>query len=846
MVNLKKLITGFLLLSVLTSLVIFAFSGANLGPRAVKNSVAERATSQIAATGGNVFLPGYTPPKSDASTNYENLTSAASRGLGLAVLSLNPEGLDYSTGEPSLLLPDEQTLAQFVALQAPEFKFENLWVDVTLEDLNVLSASSPEDNRRYADSFEMLMEKTISNPQFLSALRDNPSLELLAALPLVFGQAAEGLRKMAMPKEFAEFHRSFLAYVENQKSALQAGLDFGDPLKMFVVRKNQEKMTEQIQKDFVAMLNEYVKLDLQKLLSFDSNKKKNLFEKILGLFSIESASAFNIPGLPSGVSNLPGLNNLNIPGLSSGGIPDQCNPVALRATTDFLDTFGNIFSVGGLKDLLGGQIPGIGSVPGIGSIPGLTVPVNDVGTNAANTSKNTAVSAERLAELVYISSSMLTLEIQNCITALHTDMLIGELNQIMQKQVKDYVQNSGTSRWLTDFEGFFQDAALEGANTAFQEAQTTLCPEFQGIAETLLDPGSVSAGTGIFSNIPTSLGGLLSNITSVFSGGLGNFGFSSILGLGGAGGAGCSRNFNGQVFYDDFDAGGGFDAFLSLLEPDNNFFGSFAKNSDVVTRKAAASAEAAKAQSIASQGFRDEAPCVEYGQDSSGNQFCKKREIITPGSVIQGSIKRAIDSRFERVLNAKDFGQLVKNTTEALGTQLIQQAEQGLYAVQISGGNCFSFNPGGIGGILSGGGISSVFNYNLQGCAQLLTSLATNQFQNILSSSGGGGGSGGGLPSPATSTTPGVGVPGGPTTCAPSNQTVDTGENATLTASGGNGTYFWSATGGNPSFQTSGATFTTSYALAGSRTVSVASNGTVANCTVTVEPVGGSGGVLTP
>ncbi|GMU74026.1 MAG: hypothetical protein AMXMBFR44_2250 [Candidatus Campbellbacteria bacterium] len=72
--------------------------------------------------------------------------------------------------------------------------------------------------------------------------------------------------------------------------------------------------------------------------------------------------------------------------------------------------------------------------------------------------------------------------------------------------------------------------------------------------------------------------------------------------------------------------------------------------------------------------------------------------------------------------------------------------------------------------------------------------------------------------------------------CLPAGQTVDIGEQAGLTARGGNGTYSWSATGGTPSSDTGGAFFV-SYTTSGTKTVTVSSDGmTGTACTVTVNP----------
>lgn len=78
-------------------------------------------------------------------------------------------------------------------------------------------------------------------------------------------------------------------------------------------------------------------------------------------------------------------------------------------------------------------------------------------------------------------------------------------------------------------------------------------------------------------------------------------------------------------------------------------------------------------------------------------------------------------------------------------------------------------------------------------------------------------------------------VVGAPPSCSPTSQTVEENEEAVLTASGGTGSYTWSAPAGNPSVA-SGNTLRVRYASDGVRSVTVASGGeTSAPCTVRVE-----------
>ncbi len=70
--------------------------------------------------------------------------------------------------------------------------------------------------------------------------------------------------------------------------------------------------------------------------------------------------------------------------------------------------------------------------------------------------------------------------------------------------------------------------------------------------------------------------------------------------------------------------------------------------------------------------------------------------------------------------------------------------------------------------------------------------------------------------------------------CAPANQNVDINQNTYFVATGGNGTYAWTSTGGQPTSGT-GSSYQTKYASSGNKTVVVTSAGKTANCNVTVK-----------
>lgn len=72
-----------------------------------------------------------------------------------------------------------------------------------------------------------------------------------------------------------------------------------------------------------------------------------------------------------------------------------------------------------------------------------------------------------------------------------------------------------------------------------------------------------------------------------------------------------------------------------------------------------------------------------------------------------------------------------------------------------------------------------------------------------------------------------------PLVCAPPDQTVNVGVMATMNATGGTGTYSWSAPGGSTAAGV-GSTFSTSYASSGSYVVTVGSGAQTATCRVSV------------
>ena len=112
---------------------------------------------------------------------------------------------------------------------------------------------------------------------------------------------------------------------------------------------------------------------------------------------------------------------------------------------------------------------------------------------------------------------------------------------------------------------------------------------------------------------------------------------------------------------------------------------------------------------------------------------------------------------------------------------------------------------------------------------QYLHKSSPSAISNIVQCPGGGGSGGGPTPTPVYP----------PLTCAPINQTVALRQNATVTATGGSGTYQWTLSGSGVQQGGTATSVDVSYTVSGQKVVRVSSGGQIATCVVTVTGTGG-------
>lgn len=122
---------------------------------------------------------------------------------------------------------------------------------------------------------------------------------------------------------------------------------------------------------------------------------------------------------------------------------------------------------------------------------------------------------------------------------------------------------------------------------------------------------------------------------------------------------------NLQNFFSNFSAGGGWNTWLQVIQPQNNFYGAYLMALDEKTRRELEAREKAKNEGLASGGFLGDKICERChvtntetsesmifetaegcGQartDSTYSFVCLKETIRTPGSVVQYETQRVVD-----------------------------------------------------------------------------------------------------------------------------------------------------------------------------------------------------------
>jgi|GEM_PF-2071439 len=327
--DLKKLITGFLLLSAITSTLTLIFL--NLNGSALQsspdtteaenqNSLAiygepfDQAQGKPSRTiGKNAFVeqlpqtpiygePSRTigqtspPTQSSAATapandqpiygeqsrtiDTSNLTKNFARIFAQQVISNNPTGpqLDADGKPTALSLPNEDYAAAMFqqAAAGSNFTIDEKIADA---DLNIIKNYAPEDLKNYFDLVNATLADFASSTSRIDTANPSSTPETIAISQLMFEGTLAKLKTAAAPQPLADFHRSVLGFFANQAKVFVAASNYQtDPLKAVIALKNEGQI---ISRDLRQLQDEKNKI---RTLSFIENGKKlSLLDTILGV-----------------------------------------------------------------------------------------------------------------------------------------------------------------------------------------------------------------------------------------------------------------------------------------------------------------------------------------------------------------------------------------------------------------------------------------------------------------------------------------------------------------------------------------------------------------------------------
>jgi hypothetical protein len=284
--------------------------------------------------------------------------------------------------------------------------------------------------------------------------------------------------------------------------------------------------------------------------------------------------------------------------------------------------------------------------------PAISVPAGGLTTSPAPGSVwhvgSSALNATALASALSTQQSFFEWAQEFVLEALKKRIL-----DMMVDQIVDWVQGGDDPKFITDWEGFLDDAG-DIASSAFIEklGVAGLCGPLQR---------SLQAGLPVPDDFNTqdtyacTLDQLVGNI---------------------------------DTFFSDF-SNGGWAAYLESWQPNNNYVSTYIMVSSDHVEAVAAAREAAELEGLAGKGFQSSKTCFEATNstapdldgDGTLGDVPGTCRITTPGSVIGDLTSKAVGADIDFIVNAEQLATYVAAITDALIFRLINEGVNGLSGV---------------------------------------------------------------------------------------------------------------------------------------------------------------------
>ncbi|OGZ00654.1 MAG: hypothetical protein A3B13_01320 [Candidatus Liptonbacteria bacterium RIFCSPLOWO2_01_FULL_45_15] len=207
-----------------------------------------------------------------------------------------------------------------------------------------------------------------------------------------------------------------------------------------------------------------------------------------------------------------------------------------------------------------------------------------------------------------------------------------------QNQVVNWIAGNGNPKFITDWNGFLSDVANKAIGQTVYNILPQACTGLGPLLRVSLLP------------VPRANTGVQCTLSQI-SNNLDNF---------------MNRFRNGSWYV--FGGYNSWNAYASVLQPNNNYFGSLIVAQDRATLEAITAQEAAKNQAIASQGFLSvdrTVGCSRYVPDEDGDPTttCEPgyeiKVATTPGAVVGETLTTSLGWKGNQIIKAERFEELV-------------------------------------------------------------------------------------------------------------------------------------------------------------------------------------------
>ncbi|MEK9173009.1 MAG: hypothetical protein AAB594_00350, partial [Patescibacteria group bacterium] len=303
MVDLKKLVSGFLVLAALASFAAFTFSRIGGGEKegldiaGVSGESLEKDISKISKNAFVESLPrekvgegmgasGTNEEESIELTPSSNLTENLAERLALEMLKANPEG-PVDSGDGFSINNISELTTQKAALLG--VGGQDLFDKVKKEELKFSNDNSDAAISRYVDELNSILKKTVGGQGFSRLVEKEAGPEMAVAAQVVLEETVSKIYGMTAPSSLSSLHQEVATVFSNRRRIFESISGYEeDPLKTMVVFEVAKKVLDQ---DLLSFQIEFSKTKFPTTNATGMIEGESFVSRIYDLVSIKTAEA---------------------------------------------------------------------------------------------------------------------------------------------------------------------------------------------------------------------------------------------------------------------------------------------------------------------------------------------------------------------------------------------------------------------------------------------------------------------------------------------------------------------------------------------------------------------------